>query len=540
MQISLGSLSLIMDVLPDPQPDPSFRYAFTESIVVFAAAYIFLLITQTENFSAAHDSITYLVGIVNGEQLFHPHHLLYHVLARDWLMFWKAVFPAIPDYSIVTAFTSLWGSACLALVWAIFRTRFGHRVATALSATSIIAFSYGTWFYSANIEVYMPAIFFMLLLLHAIPEKLSRNSVLLLAVLHSLAILFHQVNILFAVFLLYYFIRQGRPFGVARALGLYVGTGLLLVGGMYFYGGWIAEGHQSMEKWITWIRGYTYGHDYWRPWTTETPVMVATGIAHALIGGHFLFQIPQVNQRLSGSLAEHSLQDELYLSSAIDPAMAWFLSGLCIALLILIGILIWRFIRQKAWHSPPAARFFSMGAGWAILLYSLFFSFWMPEILEFWILQLMLFWLLLLGGVLQSTQRKHVPSTISITVVVALILFAVNYFGSMRWLSSKTYDYYRKQTEALNIHLNPGDLVVLEDPWILDGYICYFTPARALQAAAFREKRFQKEGFTGGRIFYITKGQNPDRGKLENDLSRKFGPETLYLPGGEIVLISEE
>ena len=540
MQIQQGSLSLIMDVLPQPQPVSTFRAAFSEAIVVFAAACIFLLITQTQNFSAAHDSITYLVGIINGEQLFHPHHLLYHVLARNWLLFWQAVFPSIPDYSIVTAFTSLWGAGSLALVWTIFRRRFGLRVKAALYATLVIAFSYGTWFYSANIEVYMPAVFFMLLLLHAIPEKLSRKAVLLIAVLHSLAILFHQVNILFAVFLLYYFIRQGKSIGVARALGLYMGTGLLLVGGMYFYGGWIAEGHQSWSEWITWIRGYTYGHDYWRPWTTETPLMVATGIAHALIGGHFLFQIPQVNQRLTGSLAEHSLQDELYLSSAIDPAWAWFLSGLCIALLILTVLLIWRYIRQKAWKAPPAARFFSMGAGWTIFLYSLFFSFWMPEILEFWILQLLLCWMLLLGGVLRYPQRLHVPSTASVTLVIALILFTVNYFGSMRWLSSPEYDYYRKQTDALNIHLNAGDLVVLEDPWILDGYIRYFTPARAIQAGDPREELMHEDRFRGGRIFYITKEHNADRRKLENDLGRKFGPETLYLPGGEMVLISEE
>ena len=56
-----------------------------EYAVVYSAALFFYLLTLTQNFSAAHDSITYLNDIVHKENLFHPHHLLYNSAASVWL-----------------------------------------------------------------------------------------------------------------------------------------------------------------------------------------------------------------------------------------------------------------------------------------------------------------------------------------------------------------------------------------------------------------------------------------------------------------------
>src|SRR5690606_26262901 len=162
--------------------------------------------------------------------------------------------------------TSLWGAGLLALVFHIFRSRFLMNIIIAISGTTIIGFSYGVWFYSTNIEVYLPSVFFILLLLHLIPEKLNIKNIFPIAVLHSIAILFHQVNILFIIIIIFLIIRDLHNIRITIGILIYFFTGLFLVGGFYFYGGWIAEGHNDFESWITWIRGYTYGHNYWRPW----------------------------------------------------------------------------------------------------------------------------------------------------------------------------------------------------------------------------------------------------------------------------------
>src|SRR5215213_1011744 len=178
---------------------------------VFVVFLVIYLLTLTSNFTGPHDSMAYLNMLRTGHGLWHPHHLLYHVSSKYWLAFWKIFFPGVQDYLLVETFSSVWGAATLGLMFLFLRRRFGLPVLTAWLGVAAAGFSYGIWFYSVNVEVYMPALFFTLLALYILGKKeWTSRQVWLTALVHSLAILFHQMNILLVPVILYKIYSQRK------------------------------------------------------------------------------------------------------------------------------------------------------------------------------------------------------------------------------------------------------------------------------------------------------------------------------------------
>ncbi len=429
------------------------------SLIVWIISYLFFLSTLVNNFSASHDSIHYLNDIVNGTNLFHQHHLLYHFLANKWLLLWQGL---AADHYVIESFTALWGASALTMVYLFFRRRFHHSGIISALGTAVVAFSYGVWFYSVNIEVYLPPLFFILLCLYILAKKtFAVSDVWKIALFHSLAILFHQVNILFAIVVLYGIMKNK----MYSSLRVYALTGIVIVGTIYFIAGWIIEGHNSFSGWIEWMQGYTVGHDYWQPPTLKTPLHVITGFAHAFIGGHFIFQLPALEHYLQNSFQSHGLKDEIFLSGNIDPLMAWTLTVIAVTLAVyLLVLMIKFFLRYKSIKGQyPMITPLLI----TLLVYSAFFCFWMPEILEFWILQMVIVWLLLIGTMPIKPAIYFLP----------VVMFVVNYFGSMRWLQDANNDWYYNETKKINELVSPGDLIIVDNEWILKDYLRYYTEA---------------------------------------------------------------
>jgi hypothetical protein len=468
------------------------------ALIVWIASYLFFIVMLVNNFSASHDSIHYLHNIVRGENLFHQHHLLYHFLANQWFRFWTGFFGCEAHHPLATggllycrqhyiieSFTALWGSSVLTVVYLFFRNRFHLTRNACLLGTTIVAFSYGVWFYSVNVEVYMPPLFFILWSLYVLTNKdFSVKDIWKIAVLHSLAILFHQVNILFTIVVLYVLIRN-RIFKSVIGYGM---LGLLITGGAYFTIGWFVVGTNSFDSWLNWMQGYTVGHDYWQPLSAKTPVNVIMGFGHAFLGGHFVFRLPSVEQYLQRSFKSHGLRDEIFLASNITADTAWALAALTVVFVVIFIVLVFKF----------AARYRQMTMHFRVInplivclaVYSLFFCFWMPEILEFWILQAVLVWLLVVGMMPLIRFPFRIRQNIGL-VILALCLFCINFFGSLRWLQSSENDWYFIQTKKISASIQPGDVIVVEDEWILKDYLRHYTAATII---ATEEPGYTKEG----------------------------------------------
>lgn len=495
-----------------------------EQLLVFAGSLLLFLVTLAANFSGPHDSIGYLNGIIKGgENLSHPHHLLYHYAAWYWLQFTQAIFPGIKDYYLVEAFTALCGSVSMAIVYSFFRWRFNWKPWPSVLFSSVIAFSYGMWFYSANIEVYAPAMMFLLASLYKLSSpSFSGRDLWLVALLHCLAILFHQLHILFAVVIIYILWTRRKQIAFMPSFLTYAITGLILVGGIYFFMGWIVAKQNSLEEWTGWMQGYTKHHDYWQAPGVKTPFYVFTGFTHAFVGGHFVFRLPGIDSYFGKLQSVHSLHDEIFLARHISQGTAIVLALLTLLLAVMMMILIIRFIR----------RYRTIRATWPTVIpslvvcgavYSAFFCVWMPEILEFWIFQTVLLWLLLLGTLSITGFPFGLRST-TVGLLLSITLFVVNYFGSIRWLQDLDHDWYYLKVRPVENAVKVNDVVLLQQGWILKDFLEYFTKANVTEVPAFPQLRPAVDSIitnslnNGGRLFLY-----PD----VNSMSER--PETAYV-----------
>lgn len=473
------------------------------ALTVGVVSYLFFLLSLANNFSSAHDSISYLNNIVHGRHLFHQHHLLYHFFAHQWLVVFKPVFPAIADHYLIESFTAVWGSGTLAVCYLFFRNRFFLSRTVAAIGVSIIAFSFGMWFYSVNVEVYAPPLFFILLSLYVITRKYPAESDMWkIALLHSFAILFHQVNILFGFVIIYWIFVNRKKFNGYKLFLQYTLIGIVITGGLYIYIGWNAEGHNSVTAFTEWILGYTVGHGYWEPLTVKTPFHVLTGFSRAFIGAHYIFQLPAVEKFLEESFRGHGLRDEIFLSENISSSMVWLLTLLTGVFGIIFVSLAVRFIlrfKLMKLHNSVLRPFLL-----CLLVYSLFFVFWMPEILEFWILQMVLIWLLLIG-MLPVIRFPFRLSAMAGLVILSVCLFTINYFGSMRWLQNINDDWFYTEVQEIKT-IGPSDLVIIEDQWILKDYVRYYTAAMVIAD--------DEPGFSRGMVREKVKQVIASKGKV--------------------------
>ncbi len=446
---------------------------------VFIGSLVFFLLTLAENFSGPHDSITYLNGIVDGYPLVNQHHLLYHYVAYCWMHFWHSLFPSVKNFYLIESFSAFCGSCSLMVIFSFFYHRFRFSVIASLASCLPVAFSYGFWFYSINIEVYAPPIFFILYALYFLSKnELSRNDWYKVIALHILAILFHQINILFAVVILYRLWTDRKKLNLTRWLAFYAGAGVLLVGGAYFIVGWIVEKQNTLSSWIAWLKGYAGGDTYWHKLDSSTPIDIGYGFSHAFLGGHYIFQLPPVKQMLKTSLSNHSLSDELFLARSIPESMAVFLTILTILLALLSAYLLFYFLRNYSVIQKKTGRIIKPVI-LTFFVYSIFFVFWMPEILEFWILQTALLWLVLIGTMNLGEKWKSLkpfPTALSI----GFLLFCINYFGSIRWMQHKEYDLYYVKTQRLQELATDKDVIVLQEGWIVKDFLHYYTRLQVL------------------------------------------------------------
>ena len=103
----------------------------------------------------------------------------------------------------------------------------------------------------------------------------------------------------------------------------------------------------------------------------------------------------------------------------------------------------------------------------------------MPESLEFWILQTVLLWLLLLGTVPIYRFPLQLKTNTG-TAFLAIALFTVNYFGSIKPLTKKENDWYYHKVAPVMNKMNPNDLVLLQDGWILKDFVDYFGKVKVM------------------------------------------------------------
>ena len=480
-------------------------------IAIFFSFFFFFLLTLTNNFSSSHDSIDYLNSLESGTELFHPHHLVYHIVTYWLFKLLHGILPFVQNHYLIEAMSAAWGAGILVNVFRILRNRFLLDSVTAFIGTCLPAFSFGMWFYSTNIEVYMPPLFFLTLCLYLLTKTdFTRKDLILVICLHTLAILFHQVNIIFTPIVLWKIWTMRRTMRLLPSLLNYVLIGGGMVVFLYILIGWFVEGYNTPENFFSWIKGYTTEPKYWFPLSVKTLFNALVGLGHAFIGAHFMFKVKFIEDYINKNYFYHSLSDETFLVQNLSYNGALVLLVLTalifLLMLILIGkiLLNWKPIfKLQKFTIIPLLLF--------LVIYSCFFFFWMPENLEFWIAQSVIIWLLVAG----CSKYISLPFGISNRFwlgSIAVLLFAVNYFGSIKWLGSIKNDFFHAKIQPVTSQSTTKDLILLKDGWIVKSYLKRYTttPVKLIPKKGDDSTRQQVDAAitrsldAGGKIFLFT------------------------------------
>lgn len=443
---------------------------------VFFFFFIFYTLTLTSNFSAAGDGIFYLNEFETGTNLFQSNHLLYHISTFGIFSLLKAVWPGIASHFLVEIISTAWSAGSLTLFFLFLRYRFSISPFASLLATLVPAFSYGLWFYSTNVEVYMPPLFFIMLALYRITGEKNFNRSLNAAILcHVLSILFHTGSVLFTPVLLWYIWNNRKEYGLIKPVLRYAiagGGSVILV---FFITGWGILGLHDKERLLTWLSGHGGSEGYFFPLSLTTAFNAFVGFGRCFIGGHFLFNLPAVNEKISKDFFYHTLEDELFLARDISNGQV---TVLMIFTILVIGIVLFMlsgiFRRLKTVTAGKKNLLFPLLL--TLVLFSAFFFFFLPQNVELWITQMVIAWLLVTGLWLSLPSFADRLKKAGVSLL-ALLLLVVNFAGSIRWLRNPQYDLFYVKSKEIATNLNPDDLIILEDTWLIRGYLKKYSRA---------------------------------------------------------------
>ncbi len=214
-------------------------------------------LTQVHTF----DALSYVTSVERKpwQALFHPHHLAYGPMgaALAWLS--AAIAPgsgaAIP-LQVVNAIAG----ACGIALFADLLMRLAIRPAVAVVSAGILGGSYAFWYYAVEIEVYTLAALFLILGMRLVlmPEPWTTRRAALLGVVHALAVLFHQTNVLFGLVIAVVALTQrDLPWrGWLRRWSIYAAVasaGILLP---YLFAGVIVSGFVTPDALWAWLTEY--------------------------------------------------------------------------------------------------------------------------------------------------------------------------------------------------------------------------------------------------------------------------------------------
>ncbi|MDR3089387.1 MAG: hypothetical protein LBU39_06180 [Desulfobulbaceae bacterium] len=477
----------------DNQQNPRF---FPVEIGGVAALFSTLyLLTLSGNYSEAHDAIIYILDSMSGAS-FHPAHLLYNWLNAMWAAFWQMCGFAADRARCIERLHALVGALVVTAFFVIVRKRVGLSFFAAFSAACLPAFSYGLWLYSTTLEVIVTPLFFLLTALYLLTApRVSAAACFGIGILHGLAVLFHQMNAFFLLVALDVLLLQKNRLEIShlRALRLYLTPLTLLVIVPYAAVMLIGHSFQSWQEALIWLLNYATETDkYWQGFSLATLASSCIGATHSFIGGHFLFNLPPIKHVLELNLAGKELIDNAFLARHLPIQTIYtlvFLTAAAFALVLAASILAMTRRRGSLGRNPPVWR-----SGLIFLtVFVIFAIIWNPSDAEFWIIPAMLFWLLMAifwhGDGKSASRRRAVALT---SLAIAICLAAVNYGGSIRWLTQPENDYYRVKIAPIIDQAKPGDLTIVRDTWIFDGYIGYFTKSDYIGMTTFYEQKRER------------------------------------------------
>lgn len=369
---------------------------FRRSVMAFSllAGAFLILYWALQSKSYVYDSCGYSLSIKYGNDLFHPHHLIYNFVMH-WIYVVVSRFSSFEAMTVASAFNGLAMAANVLLVGFLCRKLTGH-LSLSLATAAFYGVSYAPLFVATSVEVYPWNILFDLLGFSILARKGAPTAgwAWLVGMLAGLAGLFHQTAVFAALALLGLLIWGRARAGVCA---LYA-TAAALTCGLPYLAVARQAGLATPRGLVQYLLAYAMSPEY-----------------HAGVWGHG-FSLQRVPMALYGLVTTFAYPKMEYLAPFTKmeswglnyPSLrALFLLG---CLLGLVGIallggvrLLWQSERRSE-PGDPADRPILLSL-WAWLIsHSAFTLWWNSDNLEFWLMSLAPFLILFAYRVNQCTR----------------------------------------------------------------------------------------------------------------------------------------
>lgn len=307
------------------------------------------------SFQQTGDSVAYAISVKTGEQLFHPHHLLFSPIVRVFYLVLGSVTSATA-VAAAQVHNAIWAALGVAGMY-----RIGQKLSGSLSvgigAAGLLLAAQGYLRYASQVEVYVPATACLVLLVAALverwPELPDPGWDWGISMLLAMSVLYHQTNVLFCIPLAVFFLWGGQPASIVRfmrTIGLAGGVVLAIYVVVYLAG----DDPVSISGFADFCLRYAATERPWGNWSNYS----AAG-ATSLFGAQ--------------------LWDWILISS-----LEW--TGLVAAFAAVLSVAgLWNGIR--AVRLGPEGRMRALAIAWLITYYA-FFLWWQPGQPEFYVVTL--------------------------------------------------------------------------------------------------------------------------------------------------------
>ena len=413
--------------------------------IFFLAVFTFLLFFLLRSAYQTLDSLDYALSAKTGDGMFHPHHLLYIPFIHAFHLLISQICGPCNTIFSAQVFNILWAIAAVTAIFLVVRKLLDSSFA-GLSAALLLLVSQGFWLYSTQTEVYVPALGSLALLVAIILAHrslyLTTPQILRVAFLWSLAVFFHQTNILFVIPLgLFLVMREGR------------------------------HGYQTLVK-IMFLAallisvGYVMAF-FFTPEAKTLAGFFQFGLNYAVVPDPAWGTLDNVSPRGVQQLLSSQSWNFVTVSSDFEQVLILILA---ISTMAMIGWNLWR-VSKHASHAAVRALLLAWLAS-----YFLFFLWWLPREREFFIVTLfpMIVLAFLTLDDLASMMafpypRKLIPPAV---VVLASILLVMNLQSAILPSHASMGAGYRQASNLAT--MAPPQCVIVNDDLVINNLRYYF------------------------------------------------------------------
>ncbi len=401
------------------------------------------------------DALDLASNMENGSihQLFHPHHLLYNIFGNQILRAFNLLgIESPPALHLMGGVSSLFGALGIFIFFfTIFHLTESYLIS--LTTSLFLSFSYGYWYLSLVAESHMIALVFLVICLYylvKIDTHFKRNYIILMALSHSVAVLFHQTQVLFILPVLIFFACKKEK----KAALVYISIVSVFVGSVYLWAGYQTGNLNSLKDFLLWITSDVH---------EEADIMASFGI--------FQFtSIPYAMVTLSRTFFFGSFVGDLFLDHITSFSnIAFFI--IYFTSLIITSYFLYAFFRNRN-SIKESGKYIPLICLTWILTYFIFFAWWSPLLID--LMLPVVIPVLVLFSIFLSHCRANYRLHITLALILLILVFFNNFFAEILPASKfKNNDSYQLAF-TLNNYVSKNDLVVLDDIMVQNYSKYYF------------------------------------------------------------------